>query len=381
MAPYLYSARLPKPMPNAPVSLEHQIARKVLTETLRLRPGENVTIEAWSESVPWAVPFVNEARRLGARPLMLYEDEPSFWKALEEGNSRATGVVGGHEWSALQDADAYVFFFGPSEWPRYDELSDRKTAGVAAYNGEWYSRAAKAKLRGARMYIGRSSPLAAARWKVDLARWREAIQKASLASPEAMHRLGTRIGKRFARGKSVRVTHPNGTDLSFRLGGYPVQLDDGQVDAADLKAGNNMASIPGGVVGVAVDHTSARGTVVGNHTVYPNSGPAKGISWTFRRGKLADYSYGTGGAAFAKAYRAAPPKGRDRMSYFSIGLNPELAGCPQMEDQELGAVMFRLGGNSFSGGSNPSPFGSWMVLSGADVAIDGRPVVRRGSLV
>jgi leucyl aminopeptidase (aminopeptidase T) len=367
-------------MPSSTPSLSRQVARKVLTETLRVKPGENVTIEAWSESLPWAVPFVNEVRRLGARPLMLYEDEASFWEALAEGNSRSTGVVGRHEWSALNDADAYVFFFGPSEWPRYDDLTDRKTEGVAAYNGEWYSRAAKAKIRGARMQIGRTSPLAAERWNVDLREWRTALQRASLASPTEMHRLATRIGRRLQRGRSVRVTHPNGTDLEFRLGRYPLQVDDGLVDAADVKSGNNMATVPGGVVGVAIDHTSAKGSVLGNHTVYPNAGPAKGISWTFRRGHLTDYAYKTGGPAFSKAYRAAPPAGRDRLSYVSIGVNPLLAGCPQMEDQELGAVMFRIGGNVFSGGKNASPFGSWMVLSGADVHVDGRPLLKGGAI-
>lgn len=368
-------------MPSRNAERDRQVAHQVLTQTLRIKPGENVTIEAWSETLPWALPFVQEARKLGARPLMLYEDEASFWDALEAGDARGRGTVGSHEWKTLEESDAYVFFFGPSEWPRYDELSDKKTEGVTAYNAEWYARAAKAKLRGARMYIGRSSARSAAQWGVDLRGWREALQRGALASPQEMHRLGTRLSGPLRRGKVVRVTHPNGTDVRFRLDGFPVQLDDALVDAADVRTGNNMASIPGGVVGVAVDHTTAKGTAVGNHTVYPNSGPADGISWTFGRGRLTDYRYKRGQAEFAKAYRAAPKSGRDRLGYFSIGLNPVLSGCPQMEDQELGAVMLRVGGNSFAGGKNPCPFGSWMVVSGADVTIDGKTVVRGGAIV
>ncbi len=361
--------------------LARRVARHVLTKTLRVGRGDNVTIESWSLAVPWAVPFVEEARRLGAHPLLLYEDEAAFWKALRTGASRATGEVGSHEWGALEDTDAYVFFFGPGEWPRYDGLRDNQTAGVSAYNAEWYRRAAKAQVRAARMYLGRTSPLSARRWGVDLDAWRTALQRASLASPEAMRRLGERIGRRLERGKRVRVAHPNGTKLEFALGGFPLQIDDALVDDRDLKVGNNVASIPGGVVGVATDHTSTQGTVVGNHTVYPSSGPAAGIRWTFEDGRLASSSYRKGGRAFAKAYAEAPAGGRDRMSYFSVGLNPELADCPQMEDQELGAVMLRLGGNVFAGGKNRSPFGSWLTLNGANVSVDGAPLLKRGRVV
>ena len=50
-------------------------------------------------------------------------------------------------------------------------------------------------------------------------------------------------------------------------------------------------------------------------------------------------------------------------------------------DQEYGAVMLRIGGNAFVGGKNPCPFGSWMVLSGADLSIDGRPVLKGGKIL
>lgn len=368
-------------MAESSESLSRQVARNVLTNTLHVRRGENVTIEAWSESLPWAVPFVNETRRLGAHPILLYEDEESFWEALESGLSRATGQVGEHEWSALAETDAYVFFFGPNEWSREDNLTARQRVGLAAYNPEWYRRAAKARIRGARMYLGRSSASTAERWRLDLSGWRDALQRASLASPRQMRVLGKRIGERLRRGKRVHLAHPNGTELDFRLGGFPVQLDDADVDENDLRAHNNMANIPGGVVGVAVDHTSATGRVLGNHRVYPDSGPADGVRWTFSAGQLTEHEYAEGGPEFDKAFSAAPKKGRDRLSYFSIGLNPELFGCPQMEDQEFGAVMLRIGGNQFLGGKNPSPFGRWMVLTGADLSIDDRPLLRGGKPV
>jgi aminopeptidase len=368
-------------MPDSSATDGSKLARNVLAKTLGVRKGENVVIETWSETLPWARPFVAEARRMGANPMLLYEDEPAFWDAVEAGEGRHTGRVGGHEWAALDKSAAYVFFFGPSEWPRLSDVSEKQLAGVAAYNPEWYKRAAKAKVRGARMYLGRTSQMAADRWKLDLDAWREEMLRASLVPPAEMHRLGSRVGERLRKGKEVRVTHENGTDVTFRLGQFPLQLDDALVDASDLKAGNNMATIPGGVVGVALDHTTAQGVAIGNHTTYPDTGPVSGARWEFSDGHLTEQSYGNGGEAIEEAYAKAPKKGRDRLSYLSIGLNPEITNLPQMEDQELGAVLLSLGGNAFRSGKNPSPFGAWMVLKGADVAIDGKSLIEDGRLV
>jgi leucyl aminopeptidase (aminopeptidase T) len=361
--------------------LAARVAHVVLATTLGVRRGENVVIETWSESLPWAKPFVNEARRLGANPLLLYEDEESFWEALRAGEGHHTGRVGSHEWAVMEKSSAYVFFHGPSEWPRADDLPARKMRGVAAYNPEWYRRAARAKIRGARMFLGRTSQLSADRWGLDLGAWREELIRASLVPPSELHRVGTRVGARLRKGKKVRVRHSNGTDLRFKLGRFPLQLDDAIVDAADVKAGNNMASIPGGVVGTCIDHTSVDGEIIGNHTTYPPSGPVTGSRWSISDGHLTSQSYRSGGGPIKAAYAKAPRAGRDRLGFISVGLNPEITKLPMMEDQEIGAVLFQLGGNDFRGGKITSPFGAWTVLKGADVTIDDKPLLESGRIV
>ena len=62
-----------------------RLARQVLTVRLRLKAGENVTIETYPTALPWALGFVREARRLGARPVLHYEDERSYWTAVDVG--------------------------------------------------------------------------------------------------------------------------------------------------------------------------------------------------------------------------------------------------------------------------------------------------------
>jgi aminopeptidase len=230
------------------------------------------------------------------------------------------------------------------------------------------------------MFLGRTSQLAADRWGLDLDAWREELLRASLVPPAELHRLGTKVGDRLRTGKAVRITHSNGTDLSFRLGKFPIQLDDALVDASDVRAGNNMASIPGGVVGTCIDHTTVEGEAIGNHTTYPMTGPVTGHRWGFSDGHLKTQTYESGGEPIQAAYAKASRNGRDRLGFISVGLNSEITKLPMMEDQELGAIYLQLGGNNFRGGKITAPTGAWMILKGADLTIDGKPLLEGGRI-
>ena len=70
------------PLPEIPPP-EARVAQKVLKETLRLKRGENLVIETWTHTLPLATAFVLEARKIGAHPLVLFEDEATYWKSIE----------------------------------------------------------------------------------------------------------------------------------------------------------------------------------------------------------------------------------------------------------------------------------------------------------
>ena len=367
-----------RPMEDS-TQTKQAVARNVLKKSLKVKSGENVAIETWSETLPWANAFVLEARRIGAHPVLLYEDEETYWDSVRRFKPSAVGTVGNHEWKLLDESDAYVFFFGPSDWTRYDGLARGGFDKLIAYNREWYRRAARQKLRGVRMYLGRTSPATADRFGVDLDTWRHELDAASLVDPIEFTRAASRIERRLHQGKELNITHPNGTELNLRLRGYQVQIDDGAVDEYDIRHGNNLAYIPGGVVGVALDERFAEGRIIANRTGYPQTGPLDGGHWTFERGKLSEFEFGKGAAQFEKDFSKAP-KGKDSPAFFSIGLNPKLSMSPQMEDQVLGNITVGIGGNAFRGGKNSCPFVSWVALQGATATLDGQPLVSAGKL-
>jgi hypothetical protein len=139
--------------------------------------------------------------------------------------------------------------------------------------------------------------------------------------------------------------------------------------------------VPDASVYVAVDETTAEGTIVANRTsTAAFFQPIDGGRLSFRNGRLASFSLGRGGSPFRSAYRAAGA-GRDRPSFLEVGLDPALAGVPLLEEAEAGAVTVGVGGNSGFGGRTKADFLGYLTLGGAELAVDGRTLVRRGRVV
>ena len=359
------------------------VARSLLTQSVRLKRGETVIVESWNHSLPYASACVVEARRIGAHPMLLLEDEGAYWRSIDEAPRVARwSKVGRHEWAALAEADAYVFFPGPADRPRFRQLPTSRTEALTTYNTEWYRRAKKARLRGVRSVLGYASDPQAAFWGVSAATWRGQLAEATVRTEyRSVVAEGRRAADKLRKGKSLHISGPNGTDVRLRLRGRAPVLDDGVVTPDDLSAGQNLTVSPPGSITVAIDETSAEGTLITNRPSFLRFGRVEGAQWEIARGRLKSFWYNEGQPGFESAYRAAP-KGRDVVSLFSIGLNPRLApGVPQVEDQEGGAITLAIGGNRAYGGTNTCPWVSWVVLGEATVAVDDEPLCDRGKLL
>ncbi|MDE1820543.1 MAG: aminopeptidase [Euryarchaeota archaeon] len=374
----------PASAPPAPSSLpasEAAVARKVLKETLRVKKGENVVIETWNHTLDLARAFVLEARKLGAHPVLLFEDERTYWDSVDSADPRELGKVGSHEWALLSKAQAYVFLWGPEDRPRFRRLDPKVMEKLHAYNDEWYARAKRARLRGARMEIGRVTEANAQQFNVPLAAWRQEVLEATMADTATMVREGKHLAQVLQRGKRVTIDHPNGTHLELQLRGKRPVVEDGVVGAEDVAAGQNMTSVPGGYVAVALDERYGEGTFRSNRTSFLSGGRAEGGEWTISGGRLTASTYRSGGEFLSAPFEKAPKKGRDQLGMLSIGLNPRISSSPQMEDQERGVVLVTLGRNDNVGGSNKVPFLTWLALGGANVSVDGKPLVAGGNIV
>jgi len=360
---------------------ESGLARAVLQQNLRVRPGESVLIESWTHALPYARAFVEETRRLGAYPTVIYEDETAWWRAIGAKRHKTLGAWSAAEKAAVAAADVYVYFWGPEDRPRLARLPDKLQDTVTAYNETWYDVARGAKLRGCRMTVAQATDAAARPFGLNGAAWRRRLVAAGAVDAAGMRRRGLALVRRLEKGSELRVRHTNGTDLTFRLTGIKARVDAGIIDADARKRRYGMiASNPSGQIIAAVDRAAATGTFVGNRAVYIGEDTFDGFRWRFEDGRLVERSGGRGRAAFEAAFAKAP-KGRDRMGYFSLGLNPLGRNLPPCEDTEAGAILLGIGGNTFAGGRQRVPFVGYAMLGEGTVELDGRPIARGGRFV
>ena len=352
-----------------------EYARAVLTRHLKVRPGENVVIEGWSHVLPWATALARETRRLGAYPLVLYENADSFWDSVAAHEDKTLGAKPAHEWAMLGKTNVYIHMWNAPDRLKLDALGPKRTGAIFAWNPAWYQAAAKAGLRGSRLEVGRPFPSLARAYGVDQSRWMDQITAATMVDPGKMISRAGPIARALERGRRVRVFDDHGTDLTLGLAHRKPGIDAGRVTKEDQKRPFGALNIlPTGVVRVALNESVGDGTFVANRPTYNDVGMSTGGVFEFREGRLVRYHYDKGAHFFDKFYRRGG-KGRDRPGYLAVGLNPRLHSTPQLEDREAGAITVSVGNNAFvPGGKNRSPFSGIVVNVGARLEVDGRPL-------
>ncbi|MCI4349952.1 MAG: aminopeptidase [Thermoplasmata archaeon] len=355
----------------------------VLRKSLRVHAGEHVTIESWTETLPAANAFVLESLLLGARPLLLYQDEPTYWAAAAEVRPEFLARLGEHRRAAMERTDVLVSFFGPSDRERVHAMPRPTMLKLGEYRDALYRAAARSGARAVQMAVGRASAASARMYGVELDRWKHELNAATLVDPAKLHAVGIALRRRLERGRELRITHPNGTDLRLYLKHRRPSLVDGIVPPASPKGDWNMVTLPAGVVNVALDEQQAEGVLRANVAssvgMSDTVGEVGGGRWTFAKGRLTRFTYEQGGEFFSPSYARAGA-GRDRPGTLSIGLNPRIAMAPLLEDQGLGTVTLQIGRNDHAGGSTRSDWWAWLLLRDARAVLDGKILLDRGRL-
>ncbi|MGA9839462.1 MAG: aminopeptidase [Thermoplasmata archaeon] len=359
------------------------VARSILGSALAVKRGEHVAVVTWNHTLPWATACVAEARRVGARPFLVFEDESAFWCSLDLAPSTAGwSGVSAPVAAAIARADVLVYFPGPADRPRLRSLPPSQVSPFLGVDDEWVHRTRRGGLRGVRCLLGYASDAQAEHWSVPGAMWRSQLIRAMTdVDYGELAREGKRVAALLRQGRSLRLTADNGTDLTVRLRGRTPWVDDGAVDAEDRRRGRTLATSPAGSVVVAVDEGSAEGTVVANRPSYLPSGRVNGAQWEVDKGRLRNYWYTEGSDSFEEEFASAP-RGCETVALFGLGLNRLLApGVPQAEDLEAGTVTLAIGGNTLYGGRNRCRFLSWITVGEATVAVDGHPLADRGTIL
>ena len=344
--------------------LLRKVAKRILTQSLSLKKGESLTVETWNNGLPFARQVVLEARRMGAIPLLILEDEDAYVRGVPVTPKDVLGRMGKHEYKLISGTDAYVFIPGPVLGSYSRRLPRDEVASSTAYGDGWYKAAAKAKLRGVRLafgYIGEDAPsLLGKSIKTIVTHQLEA----ALADYRGLGKKARSLSSAMKKGAHGVVKTP-GSKLELTFTGVH-ELDDGVVDQKDLQEENNVCYIPPGYVYAGLEPSSVSGSFAFSPTV-TRFGVIEDGSIEFKDGDVVGWSSKSSGPALEKLAAAASANAK-RASSLTVGLNPLLKYGYGQNSHSGGVIAVRALGVNFASRR-------------ASLKVDGKSLVSSGKLL
>jgi leucyl aminopeptidase (aminopeptidase T) len=340
-----------------------KVAKKVLAETLRLKPGETLTIETWTAGIPFAAEAALEAKRLGAFPLITLEDERSYVKGVRLAPKEAIGKMGKHEYGLLSNSDAYLFIPGPPLGGYYPKITRKEFIDSTSYNGSWYEAAKKSRLRGARLtagYVGN-----------DLARMlgkeRDEVVlhqlNAALADFGKIRAKAKKLAGLLRDGVGIALS-TEGSELKAKLKG-DVEIQDGITTEEDVANGENMSYVPAGYIAKDLDSKSVDGTVQLSPSI-TRFGLLEDAELKYKKGKFVRWTSKRSPRVLKALEEVIPEKARVP-AYVIIGLNPHMR--------------FGYAQDRFPAGSITVGMGIAGIVRKGTLEVGGKTVVREGKLL
>jgi len=372
------------PTPASPALDWNALARRIV-EALALEPGETVVLVARAGEMPQVVTALHYAvAAAGAVDLGAWEaaplPAPAPWSAEAIAKGRAASRAALRR--KLADVDAFVMLPGavPDD-PAYGAAQDVLRSGRGrAIHFHWRNGG----IESASPVPGHPLPGDAA---IDAV-----YQRAVLGSDcRAIGAAQRRFAAALRRGE-VRVTSAAGTDLRFKVGDRPIDLQDGDASKAKMAAARVLIDreieIPCGAVRVAPLEESVHGTIVFPPAVWGGERggePVEGLTMRFARGRLVDLSARQGKAAVERELAQGGPAAR-AFREIAVGFNPELAVPAERPwipyfGYGAGVVRLSLGDNAELGGAVRGDYVRWNLFTDLTVEAGGEVWVKEGRLV
>jgi leucyl aminopeptidase (aminopeptidase T) len=199
-----------------------------------------------------------------------------------------------------------------------------------------------------------------------------------------LHARALAVAQRLQHAKRVRLTHANGTDVSFRVDPASVVADDGALGDDKLVRNIRFTNLPAGRVDVRPLAGSVEGRIVIDRELIDDH-ELRGLVLTFKKGALSSMTAqpGRGWDTLRASYTNAPA-GKERLAALQLGVNDKLAlpaDTSAFPVTPSGVMAINLGNDEAFGGSNRVDWDANFGMVGCSLLVDGKLLVDRGKLL
>ena len=371
------------------LTLDYPAMAKRLVAQLALKPGEKVMSIAQAGIMADLLPHLrHEVMRAGGIDLgvieILPEPVPETFDAavLAKGAREARA----HYKAMFRDVDAAIMMPGATPaHPAYAAMQDWLKDDLTEHRGRRTIHFHWVENGSAYPNAGQPLPIRSA---IDALYQRALLQ----TDYKALAEIERRFAAALETGE-VRVTSPGGTDLRFRAGNRPVNLQDGDASQARAARGKVLidkeVELPAGAIRVAPLEETVEGVIAFPPSQWDGR-PVEGLKLRLSKGRVVEVIASSGKDAVEAELQKAGDAGR-AFREFALGFNPLLAvpgRGPWIPYYGYGAGVVRLslgdnselGGKVVSTGSGPA-YVRWNFFTDLTVTVGNTTWVRGGSLL
>jgi aminopeptidase len=204
----------------------------------------------------------------------------------------------------------------------------------------------------------------------------EMLARMMSADMEGLRRKGAAVVDLLSRGSEARITCQRGSDLSLGLGDRSGIVDDGV-----LSRPGAFGNLPCGEGYIAPIEGATNGTLVVDGSIAGIGRLGEPVRLRVEDGHLQDAS-GEQGARLMQLLTAHGADGTN-VAELGIGTNEKaiLTGEVLEDEKILGSAHVAFGASAAIGGKVQVPVHLDCVVTGPEVSIDGKPIVRDGELL
>ncbi len=357
------------------------LAQSVVNDCLRISDDDNVAINLYPHNLPLAEEIALACVKKGADVIMsLYTDEFMLanYQYLSEEQLREPSAFcrGLTEKSTAQITMAATY--DPANLRRIEpkKLAANDEGETAAH----FPLSRERKIRTLDLGLALVTKPRAKVYGFNFAKWSKMMQAAASVDYQKLARTGRALRDTLKDARTIEVTGPGQTNLSFDVSGRKWFLSDGVVDEEDIENGDFNDQLPAGSLTVAPLEDTAGGHITFNAGTPRMGRQVKGLQLTFEDGKVTEFKGNSSTEAVRKNWEAGTGD-KDNIGLFGIGFNPKAEAGYTINNVAYGAVSIGVGGNGPLGGKNRP--GSFILdsMTGATVKVDGRTMLQKGKFV
>jgi aminopeptidase len=361
-------------------ALYEELAKTVVKDALSIDSSDVVSITTWDHTISVANAMAVECFKQGADAIIILWTDEYYYGLLRELSEASLGEDSKLCQAFTEAETATINMFGPKNPEGLKTIPPSKVnAWGAGERKSHYPRNIERSIRNVGLMSGLLTQERAKVYGFKFESWRKVMNDALAMDLKKIANVGRNVAAILEKARSVRLTAPNGTDLTFDLDRRPVHIDDGIIDKEDIAKKSLDATLPAGSVLTTMIETSGRGKVIFDRPLQQMGVNIPGITWEFKDGKLTSMTATKNLEPISKQFEKASGD-KDRMGFLQIGLNPKAEYGYLMDNIVEGAVQIGVGDNEYIGGKNSTSFGMVATMSRATLEIDGRTIIRNGQL-